>query len=107
MVHIVAQDDNRTINIAPTTVVEEVMQNIWAILNTPKYSCPLDRDLGLEQRFVDKPSPDIAYNIMVSEVLDEIEASEPRAVIENITYRAGNQLGHIIPVLEVSIDESR
>ena len=47
----------REINMEPQTETEEIMQNVAVILATPKFSVPLDRGLGLQMTFLDKPVP--------------------------------------------------
>lgn len=90
------------INFKPETTVEEVLQNVAIILSTPKFSVPLDRGLGLAQRFIDKPIQ-TAQAILVSEVLDAIEEYEPRAEVENVSFIMGSRPGALIPVVEVNI----
>lgn len=97
--------ENKKINLAPETVVEEVLQNIAMIITTPKFTVPLDRDFGLSQRFIDKPLP-VAQSILVAEVMDVIEKYEPRAEIKNITFTQSqeeSQAGKLIPRVEVDI----
>ena len=45
------------INMEPQNETEEIMQNVAVILATPKFSVPLDRGLGLQMAFLDKPVP--------------------------------------------------
>lgn len=90
------------INLAPKTKTEEVLQNVAVILSTPKFSVPLDRGLGLSQRFLDKPIQ-AAQPILISEVMDAIEEYEPRAEIENVSFVLGEKPGTMIPVVEVNI----
>lgn len=104
MAYTVTADENIKINLAPKTVVEEVLQNISMILSTPKFSVPLDRKFGLSARFIDKPTP-VAETILVAEILDAIEEYEPRAEVINITFERDEKAGKLIPRLEVNIIE--
>ena len=90
------------LNLAPETLEEEVLQNVAIIVSTPKFSVPLDRGLGLAQRFIDKPIQ-VAQSILISEVLDAVEEYEPRAEVTNVTFEAGETPGLLVPVLEVNI----
>lgn len=90
------------INLAPETTTEEVLQNVAMILSTPKFSVPLDRGLGLAQRFLDMPIQS-AQAVLVSEVLDALERDEPRAEVVNVTFEQGETPGKLIPVVEVNI----
>lgn len=105
MAYIVTAYENKKINLAPETVVEEVLQNIAMIISTPQFAVPLDRGFGLPQRFVDKPLP-VAQAILISEVLDAIEKYEPRAEVKNVTFKQDEQdakVGKLIPRVEVDI----
>ena len=41
------------VNLAPESTLEEILQNVAVIISTPKFSVPLERGLGLSQRFID------------------------------------------------------
>lgn len=104
MAYIVKAYALEKINLAPETTVEEVLQNVSVIISTPKFSVPLDRGMGLAQRFLDKPIQ-VAQSILISEVMDAIEEYEPRAEIENVTFELGDRPGLLIPVVEVNITD--
>ncbi|MGN1149985.1 MAG: GPW/gp25 family protein, partial [Sutterella sp.] len=65
--------------------VREILQNVRTILSTRKGSVPLDRDFGLTWEHVDKPLP-VAKMLMRSEVIDAIEAYEPRAKVSSVDF---------------------
>ncbi len=102
MAYIVKAFTPGKLNLAPETLEEEVLQNVAIIVSTPKFSVPLDRGLGLAQRFIDKPIQ-VAQSILISEVLDAVEEYEPRAEVTNVTFEAGEMPGLLVPVLEVNI----
>lgn len=104
MAYIVKAYALEKINLAPESTVEEVLQNVSVIISTPKFSVPLDRGMGLAQRFLDKPIQ-VAQSILISEVMDAIEEYEPRAEIENVTFELGDRPGLLIPVVEVNITD--
>lgn len=95
------------VNLAPESTLEEILQNVAVIISTPKFSVPLDRGLGMAQRFVDRPIQ-VAQSVLISEVLDAVERDEPRAEVLGVTYELGDTPGTLIPVVEVNIidDES-
>lgn len=107
MAHIVKAFEPGNINLAPATTEEEILQNVAMIVSTPKFSVPLDRGLGLAQRFLDKPIQ-VAQSILISEVLDAVEQYEPRVEVLNVTFEQGARPGSLIPIVEVNIldDES-
>ncbi len=90
------------INLFPETMVEEVLQNVAVILSTPKYSVPLNRNLGLEQRFVDKPLS-VAKTIITTEVLEAVEKYEPRAEILSVKFDPHEESAVLNPIVEVNI----
>ena len=102
MAYIVKAFTPDKLNLAPETLEEEVLQNVAIIVSKPKFSVPLDRGLGLAQRFIDKPMQ-VAQSILISEVLDAVEEYEPRAEVTNVTFEAGETPGLLVPVLEVNI----
>lgn len=107
MAYIVTANENNKINLAPGTVVEEVLQNVSMVISTPQFTVPLDRGFGLPQRFIDKPLP-VAQAILVSEILDAMEKYEPRAEVVNVSFvqdQQDAQAGKLIPRVEVNIIE--
>lgn len=102
MAYVVKAYSLKKINLAPESTVEEVLQNVAIIISTPKFTVPLDRGLGLAQRFIDKPIQ-TAQSILISEVLDAIEECEPRAEVKNVSCVLGDRPGLLIPVVEVNI----
>ena len=43
------------INLAPKTLYEEVIQNVWFLLSSIEYDIPLNREFGLNAAYIDKP----------------------------------------------------
>lgn len=97
-------DQTDTINFAPATVVEEVLQNVRIILTTIKYSVPLDRQFGIDGHIVDLPIHQ-AQAVFSAEIFNAIKRYEPRTEIQSISF-AGDQNGRLRPRLEVSVNES-
>lgn len=73
------------VNFEPTSVVEEVIQNVKTIMATQKGTVPLDRDFGLDWSFIDKPLQ-VAQAIMSSQAVQQINKYEPRAKIVSIGF---------------------
>jgi phage baseplate assembly protein W len=95
------------INFAPSGVVEEVLQNIRTLITTIKYTVPLDRELGIDAVFIDRPAPDAMARLRV-QIVEEIARYEPRAKIEIIEFRQGDGAiqGIFYPVALVEIIEN-
>lgn len=92
------------INLAPESLVEEVLQNVAVILSTAQYSVPLARRLGLPMRFLDKPLP-VAQAMLVAEVNEAIKEQEPRATVVETKFELDEENpGKLIPIVEVEIN---
>ncbi|GHV18202.1 hypothetical protein FACS18949_13520 [Clostridia bacterium] len=102
MSYIVSEKEPFEINLMPQSVTEEVLQNLRTLLATPKFSVPLDRDLGLECGFIDKPFGAV-QSLLVGEITDAVEKYEPRAEIIDIRIESGNMEGKLVTILEVEI----
>lgn len=91
------------IDFAPATLEEEVLQNVRCVLNTMKYSVPLDRDLGLSATYLDAPIEKTKAK-MVSDIIMAIAECEPRAAVTEITFEP--DIDGILKVkVKVRIDE--
>ena len=99
---VTAYEKLKNIDLAPATVVEEVLQNVAILISTPKFTVPLDRNLGLTQAFIDKP-PAVAKALLIGDVMDAIEEYEPRAKVVEVTFLENGKLGQIVPQVEVNI----
>jgi phage baseplate assembly protein W len=95
------------INFAPSGVVEEVLQNVRTLITTIKYTVPLDRELGIDAAFIDRPAPDAMARLRV-QIVEEIARYEPRAKIEIIEFRRHEDealAGTFYPVARIEIIE--
>ena len=93
------------INFAPN-LIEEILQNVRTLLLTSKFSVPLDRKLGIDATFLDRPAPDAMARLRV-QIAEEIARSEPRAKVRVIEFkRFEEELGEgkLYPVVEVEIN---
>lgn len=104
MGYIVAADDNVNVDIAPADEKTEILQNVRTIIGTVKYEIPLDRQFGIDGAVIDLPMPK-AQAKLSQEIFQAIKRYEPRAVIESINFK-GELAGKLIPVVEVSINET-
>ena len=104
MSYTVNAQDTPSINFAPVTVVEEVLQNVSTIISTEKYQIPLDRTFGISADIVDLPM-NIAQAKLSNEIFRAIRQYEPRAVVEGISF-TGELNGKLYPRVEVSVNEA-
>lgn len=82
--------------------VKEIVQNVYRLLLTPKYSCPLARLMGMTYDFVDSPISETP-DLITAEVLDQINQYEPRAEIADLRYEHDAQNGKLIPIFRLTI----
>jgi phage baseplate assembly protein W len=98
--------DRAWVNFSPAGIVEEVLQNVRTLITTAKYSVPLDRNLGIDTAFLDRPAPDAMARLRV-QIDEEIRRYEPRATVKVIEFRQyGDDAvlsGKFYPVLQVEI----
>lgn len=92
------------LNIAPTTVEEEVIQNLWVLYSSLEYDCPLDRGLGMKADYIDRPI-ETAKALAMSDIYDKTAEYEPRAEIVDISFSADYQRGILKPIVEVEVSE--
>ena len=103
MSYMVSAAEERGIRFRPENMVEEVLQNVWFILNTMEYDCPLERGLGLNPGFIDRPI-ETAQALSVADVFDKIETYEPRAEVLEVTFESNHAIGRIYVKVEVNIN---
>nr|WP_315101254.1 hypothetical protein [uncultured Catonella sp.] len=90
------------LNIEPTTVEEEVIQNLWVLYSSLEYDCPLDRGLGMKADYIDRPI-ETAKALAMSDIYEKTEEYEPRADIVDISFSADYENGILKPIVEVEV----
>lgn len=68
----------------------EIERNIKTILSTPKGTCPLYRDFGVDMEMLDVPTA-IAQNMLTVAIIDAIEEWEPRAQVKDVFVDADTE----------------
>ena len=92
--------DEKNINLSPATEIEEIMQNINTLLLTPKYSVPLDREIGIDMTFLDRPVLQ-AKAAISAEVYQVITKYEPRVIVERVSFAMDGE--KLIPQVQVKL----
>lgn len=87
-----------SINFAPRTLLEEVVQNVITICSTVKGSVPLDREFGVDGKLVDEPE-NIARAKVSAEMIRAIRRFEPRAEVLSVKFKEGET------VIEIELKE--
>ncbi|MCM1217494.1 MAG: hypothetical protein NC331_13785 [Lachnospiraceae bacterium] len=103
MSYTVSAAEEREISFRPESTVEEILQNVWFILNTMEHDCPLERGLGMAPGFIDRPIG-TAQALSVADVFDKIEAYEPRAEVLEVNFKSSHADGKIYAEVEVNVN---
>ncbi len=103
MGYVIDTTEKENINLAPGTVEEEVIQNLWFLYSSLEYDVPLDRELGLNATYIDKPI-EAAKALATTDIYDKTEEYEPRAEIVNVDFKADYERGILKPIVEVEIN---
>lgn len=88
------------IDLVPDNIYQEVMQNIALILAAIQKSIPMLRGMGIPGELYGRPV-NIAENLLVGEIRDQIETYEPRAIVGEITFERDEGKGTLIPIVEL------
>ena len=90
------------INFAPQSELEEILQNVRTICSTPKFSVPMDRELGVNAVFVDQPMSEVGARYK-SEVIQAVRKFEPRARISRIEFFRDEEAHTFFPKLYIKV----
>lgn len=63
--------------------MDEIIQNVKVILNTPKGTVPLDRDFGVDWSIVDTPTTRTFQRLRI-DIVKAIEKYEPRVKVKAV-----------------------
>ncbi|MGZ0084589.1 GPW/gp25 family protein [Caldibacillus thermoamylovorans] len=80
---------------------EEIIQNVRFILSTIIGSCVLDINFGVSPDVVDSPIQLTTQAKITAEIIEKIEAYEPRVMVESVTFSADPLNGQLIPQVKV------
>lgn len=96
--------DMEEISFTPSTVAEEIIQNVRTLLTTRKGSVPMDRALGISADIVDMPIG-VAQAKLSAEIVGAVNQYEPRANVQKILYEGREQNGILRVKVRVDIHE--
>ena len=80
----------------------EILQNVYRLILTPKYSVPLERTLGMENEVVDAPLTE-APDLLIAEILEVVHFWENRVEILDVSFQADGLAGHLVPTIRLGI----
>ncbi len=94
--------DTNTLFWAPSSELEEIIQNVRTILTTRKGSVPLDREFGIDAGIIDKPTTNIGGLLTVA-IMEAVEKYEPRVKVQSVSFEADGEEGIVYPCVKVVI----
>lgn len=93
------------VNVAPSSVLEEIAQNVRTILTTYRGTVPLDRRFGVDGEFIDEPTP-VAISRLSGDIVAAIEQYEPRVRVKSVNFVMSDLVtGRIVPQVKLAIRE--
>ena len=102
MIEISTLETGNGIDFAPKNEFTEIIQNVRCIMQTTKYSVPLDRSFGVDAAYVDKPMP-VAQAMLADEIISAIQKYESRVTVDSISFTATID-GILVPKVQVMIN---
>ena len=106
MTYTVRASPETALSLNETDTVASVLQNVGIILRTKTGNVPLQRWLGLQMNWLDKPA-NVVPTMMGSAIKEARGRDEPSAKFVSISFEADpDDPARVIPVVEVSIRES-
>lgn len=92
------------VNFAPSTTLEEIIQNVRTILTTPIYSVPLDRNFGVNAEMLDLPMP-VAQARLSAEIVAAVQKYEPRVEVTQVIFNGDGMDGILKPTVKLRLKE--
>lgn len=92
------------VNFFPTSVIDEIYQNVQTIVSTPVYSVPLNRPFGADAVMLDLPLP-VSQAKLAAKLVQAVEKFEPRVSVVKVTFTGDAEAGKLIPSVTFRIKE--
>ena len=93
-----------SVNFAPSSTLEEILQNVKTILATPIYSVPLDRSFGVNLEMLDLPMP-VTQAKLANEIVQAVEKFEPRVTVTKVSFAGKAITGRLQPTVRLRLKE--
>ncbi len=102
---VINPSEDITLSLAPTSTLQEIIQNVLCILNTPLMSVPCYREFGVKNNYLHRPIT-VAQSAYASAIASAISEFEPRAIVDRVTFTVDpNHPDRLKPTVEVTINE--
>lgn len=94
-----------TINFAPKSVIEEILQNVENIFRISRGEVPYQRDLGLDPDLIDLPTDSYIIRYQ-QDVIKQLRKFEPRVKVKRFTWSESDFMnGYLKVKVTIFIDE--
>lgn len=80
---------NNSIDFAPKTVVDEIVQNVRNIFSQVKRQIPYQRNMGFDENIIDQTVEHVVMMFQI-DMIKQVKAYEPRAKIKSFKWDSGN-----------------
>lgn len=92
------------LNLSPSGVIEDVIQNVRMIMSTLIYTVPYDRSFAITGDYLDNP---IQLNraLASADVVQAIKSREPRAEVREVSFEGNGLEGQLKPIVRILINE--
>lgn len=81
---------------------EEIAQNVDVICRTMKGTQPMDRNLGIDSRFLDAAGTR-GQALLSAAIIDDLPEQEPRVVVKQVSFNGSVETGQYEPVIEYEV----
>lgn len=90
------------INLMPDNTQAEIAQNVAVIIGTRRGTQPLDRDLGIDGKWLDEASVR-GRALLSATIISDLPQQERRITVNSVTFGADDGSGISEPIIEYAI----
>lgn len=97
--------DTYSINFAPNSLLEEILQNVRNIFQQIKGTIPYQRDMGVDENIIDLTTEN-AIMIYQIDMIKQLKKFEPRAKIKKFNWKGSDIVkGNLNLVVTLDVKE--
>jgi hypothetical protein len=85
MTYVIPLDAEMELTLEPADSASATVQDLYCLLNTALYECPLYRDFGIDKNYLHMPV-NVAKTMLTSAIADAIEAFMPELDVDDISF---------------------
>lgn len=92
-----------SLTLHPATTNVEIDQNVRVISRTVRGTQPLDRDLGIDGRYLDAAGTR-GEALMAAALIDTLPDQEPRIEVKRVRFEGNRSSANYVPVVEYEVN---